>query len=123
MAGVNTDRHSDDDVSRLFARALDHALEFIKRSPAGSLMMNSVTHKHLGESTDGVELLDRAEQLHAFAWQAVKEEEVETPEGKGEDSGKSEDSGESEEADEPEADTTSDSEAAAAKPEQEEDGS
>lgn len=117
LAGVNTDRHSDDDVSRLFARALDHALEFIKRSPAGSLMMNSVTHKHLGESTDGVELLDRAEQLHAFAWQAVKEEEEETPKGKVEDSG------ESEEADEPEADTASDSEAAAAKSEQEEDGS
>ena len=130
LAGVNTDRHSDDDVSRLFARALDHALEFIKRSPTGALMMNSVAHKHLGESTDGVELLDRAEQLYVFAWQGVdEEEEKKAPEGEIEDSGKSEDSekpegaGESEETDEPEADTASNSEASAAESEREEDES
>jgi hypothetical protein len=74
LAGVNTSRHTDDDVSRLFARALDQALEFITRSPDGSLLMNAVAYEDLGDTADGVKLFDKAEQLYVFAWQAEEEE-------------------------------------------------
>ena len=76
LAGVNTSRHADDDVSRLFARALDHALDFIPRSPQGSLLMNLAAREHLGDASEGVELFDKAQQLYVFAWQALEGEAV-----------------------------------------------
>lgn len=74
LSGVTTSRHADDDVSRLFARALDHALEFITHSPDGSLLMNAVAYEDLGDTADSVELFDKAEHLYVFAWQALQEE-------------------------------------------------
>ena len=80
LAGVNANRHVDDDVSRLFARALDYALDFIARSPAGSLLMNAFAYEDLGDRRDGIELFDRAEQLYVFAWQSYDRADASPPE-------------------------------------------
>jgi len=75
LAGVNTTQHADDDVSRLFARALDHALEFIGHAPQGSLLMNAAAREDVGDTDNAVELFDKAEQLYVFSWQTAAVEE------------------------------------------------
>ena len=80
LAGMNANRHSEDDVSRLFARALDQSLDFVGRAPSGSLLMNQFARDDLGDAREGVDEFDKTEHLHVFRWQL--------PEGAGADTAK-----------------------------------
>ena len=92
LAGVNEDQYQEEAVSKLFARALERAIQLVAKAPDGTLLFNRAAY----EGMDGerrLELFSKAEKLYAFKWQASETEEADKDVSDKPESGAAEDGG------------------------------
>ena len=71
LAGVNENRVQADVIDRIFAKALERAMQSLATAPPGCLLLNRAAFDILtAHGVTGLELpLDRTTQLYAFRWQ------------------------------------------------------
>ena len=70
LAGVNENRVHEEVVDRIFAKALERAMQSLVTAPHGSLLLNRAAFDiATAHGFAGIELLRRADQLYAFQWQ------------------------------------------------------
>ncbi len=85
LAGVNEDQFQEETVSKLFAGALERAMQLAGSAPDGTLLFNRAAYESVGKD-ERLELFSKAEKLYVFKWQISEkdaEDEAGQPAGDG----------------------------------------